>query len=164
MTSYILNTHIHKIRFRIDKDASKDYMDKWEQLKYRCENGDNKYIIDKMKTYCKLEQNKIIPYLQRCEGGMGGDCNIENKQIRFRMVMEDWKKYLPDYMDNDIILHEIINGKNEKWSYEELDDFIYALTKTFNYYLGTNCVNGVIELYNKDCLGDDYLDSDDDLE
>lgn len=161
MTNYILNTHIHKLRFCIDKDAPKDYMNKWNKLKYDCENGGNKYIIEIMKTYCKLEQNKNIPYLQRVEGGIGGNDNIKNKQMRFRMGMEDWKKYLPDYMDNDIILQEIINGNTEKWSYEELDDIIRALTKTFNYFVGSECIKGVIELINRDSLSDDYLDSDD---
>lgn len=34
-----------------------------EKIKYDCEKWDNKYIIEKMKTYCKLNENKNIPYL-----------------------------------------------------------------------------------------------------
>jgi hypothetical protein len=150
---FILDTHKHKLRFRIDADTPKDYMKRWKNLKYKCEDGDNKYVIETMKSYCRLETNKILPYLQRCEGGVGGNDNIKNKQIRFRMVMNDWR------MDNDIVFDKIYNTDTEKWSYEELDDLIYALTKTFNYFVEGENVNGVIEMTNRN-----YLDSDDEDE
>jgi len=141
---FILDTHIHKFRFRIHADAPKAYIDRWKKLKYNCEEGDNKYVIEKMKSYCKLESNRDLPYLQRCEGGIGGNDNIKNKQIRFRMGMV----IIPRYMDNDIVFDQIYNTTIEKWSYEELDDLIYALTKTFNYFVEGEIVNGVIEMTN----------------
>ena len=63
-----------------------------------------------------------------------------------------------NYNDKDIILDRIINTNTEKWSYDELDDLIYAFTKTFNYFVKSECVNGVIEMSN-----DNYLDSDDEF-
>jgi hypothetical protein len=158
---FILDTHIHKLRFRIDADASEEYMNRWKKLKYKCEEGDNMYVIEKMKSYCKLESNRDLPYLQRSEGGIGGNDNIKNKQLRFRMVMNDWRLYIPSYMDNDIVFDQIYNTDTEKWSYEELDDLIYALTKTFNYFVEGEMVNGVIEMTNRETLSDNYLDSDD---
>jgi hypothetical protein len=128
-------------------------MNRWKKLKYDCDNGDNKYIVEKMKTYCKLESNKTLPYLQRTEGGFGGNDNIMNKQIRFRIC---WSN-----IDNDIILDQVDNTETEKWTYDELDDIIRALTKTFNYFVESECVNGVIEISNKKSMSDDYLDSDD---
>ena len=122
-------------------------------IKYDCDNGNNKYIVEKMKTYCKLESNKTLPYLQRTEGGFGGNDNIMNKQIRFRIC---WSN-----IDNDIILDQVDNTETEKWTYDELDDIIRALTKTFNYFVESECVNGVIEISNKKSMSDDYLDSDD---
>ena len=112
-----------------------------------------------MKKYCKLEQNKNIPYLKREEGGIGGDNNNTDKQIRFFRL---YSKSI-NYNDKDIVLNQIINTNIEKWSYDELDDLIYALTKTFNYFVKSECVNGVIEISNKKCLDDNYLDSDDEL-
>ncbi len=56
------------------------------KIKYDIDNGDNKYIVEKMKTYCKLESNKTILYLQRAEGGFGGDDNIMNKQVRYFVI------------------------------------------------------------------------------
>ena len=156
---YILETHNHKLIFRIDKDAPKDYINRWEKIKNDCEKKDNKYIIEKMKTYCKLEQNKNLPYLQRDEGGIGGDNNIINKQIRFFRL---YSMHL-NYNDKDIVLHRISNTNTEKWTYDELDDLVYAFTKTFNYFVKSNCVNGFIEMSNKKCLNDNYLDSDDEF-
>jgi hypothetical protein len=150
---FILDTHIHKLRFRIDTDAPKVYMNRWKKLKYDCDNGNNEYIVETMKTYCKLESNKTLPYLQRTEGGFGGNDNIMNKQIRFRIC---WSN-----IDNDIILDQVDNTETEKWTYDELDDIIRALTKTFNYFVESECVNGVIEISNKKSMRDDYLDSDD---
>ena len=91
---FILDTHIHKLRFRIDTNAPIDYMNRWKKLKYDCDNGDNKYIVEEMKTYCKLESNKTLPYLQRTEGGFGGNDNIMNKQIRFRICWSNIDNHL----------------------------------------------------------------------
>ena len=156
---FILETHNYSLIFRIDKDAQEDYINRWKKIKYDCEEDNNKYIIEKMKKYCKLEQNKNIPYLKREEGGIGGDNNNTDKQIRFFRL---YSKSI-NYNDKDIVLNQIINTNIEKWSYDELDDLIYALTKTFNYFVKSECVNGVIEISNKKCLDDNYLDSDDEL-
>jgi len=156
---FILDTHIHKLRFRIDTDAPIDYMSRWKKLKYDCDNGDNNYIVEKMKTYCKMVSNKTIPYLQRTEGGFGGNDNIMNKQIRFRICWCNSNN--SQISDNDILLDQVNNTETEKWTYDELDDIIRALTKTFNYFVESECVNGVIEISNKKSMSDDYLDSDD---
>jgi hypothetical protein len=99
-----------------------------------------------MKEYCKLEQNKTLPYLQREEGGLGGNDNDENKQIRFRVgIMTPWQR------DDDIIMDQITNGENEIWTYEELDDIIYGFINYANdEIMGCECISGFIELKNKD--------------
>lgn len=149
---FILETHNHSLIFRIDKDVPEYYVNRWKKIKFDCEENDNKYIIEKMKTYCKLEQNKNIPYLHREEGGIGGNNNIINKQIRFFRL---YAKSMPlNYNNKDIVLDQIVNTDTEKWSYDELDDLIYAFTKTFNYFVKVECVNGVIEMSNKKCLYD----------
>ena len=142
----ILNTHIHRLVFRIDNDAPKEFMDRWKDFKLKCESGESKeqkYILEQIKENCKLKQNKELPYLKRSEGGLGGDDNKLNKQIRCR----DYELIqLPQYIDNDIIFDEIINTKQEKWTYEELDDIIYGFTKVANEIVEAECVNGFIEL------------------
>ena len=53
------------------------------------------------------------------------------------------------YNNKVIILDQITNTDAEKWSYDELDDLICAFTKTFNYFVKSECVNGSIEMSNK---------------
>jgi len=147
----ILNTHDHRLVFRIDNDAAKEYMKRWEEFKLKCESGDNEHIVVQMKNYCKLEKNKTMPYLNRAEGGMGGDNTAKHKQIRFRFSRL-WGRQAPRYVDNNIVFDEIMNTKQEKWTYEELDDLIYAFIKTANYNVKAECVGGCIELKNYDYL------------
>ncbi len=148
----MLDNYNHSLIFRIDNNAPKDYINRWKKIKFDCETHDNKYIIEKMKTYCKLEQNKNIPYLQREEGGIGGNNNTINKQIRFYRLRQSIPIH---YNDKDIVLDQIYNTNTEKWSYDELDDLIYAFTKTFNYLVKADCVNGVIEMSNIQSLDED---------
>lgn len=104
-----------------------------------------------------------MPYLKREEGRLGSDDNTIHKQIRFRHIFKEKQMNgsIPYYKeDKSIIFNEIISTDNEKWTYNELDDLIYAFIKTANYYMGTECVSGYIELINKKTLSDHYLDSD----
>lgn len=154
----ILNTHIYELRLYIDIDVTSEYKKLWNIFKTKCENGDNKNIVEQLKSYCKLNINRDLQYLKRVEGGLGGNDNLENKQIRFRYYMGN-----NDYRykrDNDIILHEIISTEEEKWSYDELDDLLRAFIKTANFNVKTDCVNGCIVMFNKKMLGDYYLESD----
>lgn len=140
----IIETHLHKLRLRIDNDAPNNYMKRWKDFKYNCENGNNKHIVEQIKEKCKLEQNKNLHYLNRAEGGMGGDDNIKNKQMRFRINNHLSK------MDNDIVIDEIYNTKYEKWTYDELDDIISAFIEVADDYVNTNgSINGCIEMTNE---------------
>ena len=94
----ILNTHIYKLRFKLDFDATEKYIKKWNKIKEESETSDNKYLVEEIKNNCKLESNKNLPYLQRNEGGLGGNNNQNNKQIRFRFNFNSYK------FDDDILL------------------------------------------------------------
>jgi hypothetical protein len=153
----ILNTHIHELRFYIDKDAPSNYMKRWNCFKTKCENGENKQIVEQVKSYCKLIVNRDLPYLERAEGGLGGGNNLTNKQIRFRQSQICLGNYSND---NDIILHEIISTDNEKWTYDELDDLLYAFIKTANFNVQADCVKGCIGMINKKMWGYYYIESD----
>jgi hypothetical protein len=142
----LLNTHLHELRIFMDKNSPSEFMKRWDKFKTKCENGDNKQIVKKLKTYCKLEINRELPYLERAEGGLGGNDNLTNKQIRFRKHKISFGKPSDD---NDIILHEIISTKNEKWTYDELDDLLSAFIKTANFFVKADCVNGYIAILNK---------------
>ena len=161
----LLNTHNHRLVFNLDGDAPEKYIKKWNKFKIECESGDNQHIVEKIKEYSKLEKIKNMPYLKRQEGGLGGDNNIIHKQIRFRHIFKGQQfngGNIPYYKKDDtyIIFNEIVSTDIEKWTYNELDDLIYAFIKTANYYMGTDCVSGYIELINKRSFLENYLDSD----
>lgn len=153
----ILDTHIYKLRFKLDFDAPNNYIEKWNKIKEESETTNNEYLVEEIKNNCNLESNKNLPYLQRNEGGLGGNNNQNNKQIRFRINFNSKK------IDNDILLY-VLNSdlKNEKWSYEELDDILRSFIKVLNKKMSCECVNGCIEIFNKNMLDDNYFDSETD--
>lgn len=151
----ILNTHNHRLVFCIDDDAPEEYIKRWNEFKLKCESGKNKHIVEQIKEYCKLETNKALSYLNSMEGGMGGDNNTIHKQLRFR-------NSIVGINDNHIIFDQVMNTNIEKWTYDELDDLIFAFIKTANYNVKADCVGGYIEMRNNDSYSDNYLDSDSD--
>lgn len=137
--------YIYHLRIRIDGDAPPDFMKRWKNLKEVCEynknNKNNEDIIMLIKEICKLEQNKNLPYLNRCEGGLGGDDNTTNKQMRFRTYRQ--------VMDNDIVFDNILGAGTEYWTYEELDDIVSAFIKIAETYVQAECISGCIEAIGK---------------
>ena len=152
---YILDTHTYELCFKLDLDAPNKYIKKWNEIKYESETTDNKYLVEEIKNNCKLESNKNLPYLERVEGGLGGNNNQINKQIRFRFNFNSNK------LDNDILL-SVLNSdlKIEKWTYEELDDILRSFIIVLNKRMSCKGVNGCIEIFNKAMYNDDYFDSD----
>lgn len=136
----LLDNYIHQLRFRIDTDAPPKYLNKFKKLKYEIENLNNQHFSFQIKEKCKLLINQNLNILDRFEGGLGGDNNITDKQIRYRT-----KPYYQN--DNDILIY-VQNSNIEKWTYEELDDIILSFIKVCNNYMDTKCVNGCIELIN----------------
>jgi len=149
---YIPDNYTCKLRFCIEKWATKKYKEKWiNKLKKICDGGseNNKYISKLMLSKCSLDSNKNLPILNRSEGGIGGNDNLTNKQIRYQdSIMDELKE---DYNENDIKLN-ILNSNVEKWTLEELDDILKAYTKVFNEYMCEKCTIGTIELVNNNLL------------
>ena len=143
---YFPDTHSVQLIFKIDNDAPVKYLNKWNELKQNCESGNNEDIIYDIINNCNLESNKFLPYLERSEGGIGGNNNLINKQIRFRngKYITPW-----DGKDEFIVFTQIYNTEHEKWSIEELDDIIGAFIKVANKYVNSECVRGFMKLYKK---------------
>ena len=152
----IPDTHIVRLRFKIDNDAPKEYMNRWNTLKKDCEyNNDNEteLIVKEWLAICKNETIRNLPYLNRSEGGIGGNNNKKHKQIRFRPL----ENILSFRTDNDIVF-DVSNTNEEKWSFDELDDLIYGFIKFSNKYVMADCIKGIIEMVNKNSIYDDYLE------
>ena len=139
------DTHMIQLRFKIDSNLPQEYINRWLNLKSICESGENKEIVKDWLYNCKLQSVKNMPYLNRCEGGIGGDNNHINKQLRFRE-----KAFYSMYINNDIVIDNIISGENEKWVLEELDDLIRGFRRIANNYVGADCIKGCIEMISID--------------
>ena len=135
MTRISISTHEYRLRFSISKIASTQTMQSWMELKALCESGRNKEIVLQIKEMCQLEQNQNLPYLNRVEGGLGG----ENKQIRFA---HGFFAKFSNWYDNDIIMDNIF----DTWSYEELADLTNAFVKTAESYCPNALIRGCIEM------------------
>jgi len=92
------------------------------------------------RSHCKLQSNKNLPDLDRVEGGLGGNNNKINKQVRFNMD-EGWFK-------KDSIGIIVCNSEDEKWTAEQLDDLLQAFVKTCNAIIDADYINGCIVLTN----------------
>ena len=144
--------YVYKLRISIDKDAPPDYMKRWLDFKNKCEGGggENKHIVERIKQSCSLQENKNLPYLNRSEGGMGGNNNSINKQIRFRRK-KPWMSYCLWQYDNDILMDQIYCTDTEKWTYEEISDLLSAFIKVSENYIGSEgCIRGWIEMTPQD--------------
>lgn len=138
-------TYVYKLRFSLDKDAPLMYTKRWLTLKKKCEGGINKHLLENIAKLCLLKSNQNLPYLKRCEGGLGGDDNTINKQIRFRSDIE--YMHFIYLQDNDIVMDQIYNTDTEKWSYDELGDLLCASIKVFeNQIQCEDCIVGRIEM------------------
>ena len=149
---YITDTHRVQLRFKLDFMAPPPWRNRWLELKSKFENMyQMKDIVMREKVeeilkLCKLEEMKKMPYLNRAEGGIGGD-GKQNKQIRFRSASySSW-----DAKDHDIVFQTIDNTETEKWSLDELDDLIQAFeTYAAKYVEEPECVSGTIEMRKRD--------------
>ena len=144
--------YVYKLRISIDKDSPPDYMKRWLDFKNKCEGGggENKHIVERIKQSCSLQENKNLPYLNRSEGGMGGNNNSINKQIRFRRK-KPWMSYCLWQYDNDILMDQIYCTETEKWTYEEISDLLSAFIKVSGNYVGSEgCIRAWIEMTPRD--------------
>lgn len=145
----LLKNYKHVLRFTLSKylfENVKIY-NKFKELQKELEYYNNN--IDEFSknilANCKLESNKLLPILNRCEGGFGGDDNLNNKQIRYRNILfNDYYDKLSKY-DSDIILN-VYNTLKEIWTYDELNDIVQAFIITAEDYIGCECIHGCIQL------------------
>ena len=148
----INNNYLYQLRFHIDSDSP--HIDKWQTLKHSCESGNNQDIVKQWIIECIENSNKCLPYLNRFEGGLGGNSNNVDKQIRFRNYELWHPTHIPK--DYDIVMDKILNTEQEQWTYNELDDLIFGFIKMANKYKGNNGVYGSIQMINKH-LNHDYF-------
>lgn len=132
------------LRFMMDNDAPKEFVKKWEVFRSVCE-GDkeiNNEVSVRWTELCRLASNRALPILHRCEGGLGGNSNGTDKQIRYRMSLDPLRK-LDDHIL--IYLYDSDDG-TDVWTDVEIRDLLNAFAQLANeeYGCGGGC-RGILQ-------------------
>lgn len=80
---------------------------------------------DSWRRNMKLKSNKILPNLDRCEGGMGGDRDTFNRQLRYPIYFSDNISSIRICLKNPKNLKS-----NDFWTNEEIEDLISSFILT----------------------------------
>ena len=124
------------LQFKIHSHAPHRYINRWFELKKKCERGNTKELATEWLQNCQLEKNQALPFINRGAGILG----CPKKYISFRLKLVEW-------WQNDvfIVFDQIHNSYPEKWSLEELDDLRYAFQKLCNEYVKADLVKGYLK-------------------
>lgn len=143
-----------QLEFTLEQIAPEKYHDKWKTLAKTLRIADittediNNLLLS-VKNYCVMETNKNLDILDRGEGGLGGNSNANDKQLRFYVDLNVVKNMNSCVDDVIINVFNSDNGKS-RWTLSELSDLVNAFSKTFSDYMTEdNCVKGKIILTNK---------------
>lgn len=115
------------------EDTTTFEWNKWKELRklFNCcltDEIDEKrrsQIYKEWLSYTTIESNKELPILDRCEGGLGGDNNIKNKQIRG--IFQNPQPFPNN--EKEIIFNVYNADEDDEWSFEELKDIINAFER-----------------------------------
>jgi hypothetical protein len=113
--------------FKITEKCKNNFRGMIKSEKYKT----SEFLLKVVKN-CNLESNKKLPLLNRTEGGLGGDSNTENKQLRF---FENYN--IKNMKSIRIILYNSYNEK-EIWTNEEIYDFTASFVEILNLELKFN--------------------------
>ena len=113
-------------KFKIQSNTSRRYINRWNDLKYKCEHGNTKELAAEWLQKCQLETNQALPFINRGGGVLGSP----KKYISFRLKLVEW-------WQNDvfIVFNQIHASPPEKWELKELDDLRFAFQNLCNAYV-----------------------------
>jgi len=103
-------TSILRASFSLVMDQSPDHTTQLKQL------------VKMWLRECKIESNRDLPFLNIAEGGLGGDSNQHNKQIRFHIDDDSIQA------EERELVFDVFHAEagTEKWSVGELIDLVQA--------------------------------------
>ena len=76
------------LQFKIHSTASFCYINRWNELKKKCEAGNTKDLAAEWTRNCRLKKNKSLPFINRGAGILGHP----QKYIGFRAKSIEWQK------------------------------------------------------------------------
>ena len=126
-----------KLTFKIQCNAPRCYIDRWNNLKDTCEHGATQEIATKWTQKCNLKSNQKLLFVARNGGVLGNS----KKYIGVRLKLVEW-------WQNDvyIIFNQIHASHPQKWTLEELDDLRFAFQTLCNDHVKGNYVKGVLQI------------------
>lgn len=143
MADYISDYHSKRrvsLRFSPYANMPNKLLKKWNDLKTKCHGSQhkNEEFMERWIECCQLDSNQQLLILNRSEGGIGGDDNRKNKQLR---MYDDYDGNKSRYNSTpsdytDIIVCEMTNGTDEQWTDEELKDLIDSFLQMVAEYIG----------------------------
>jgi hypothetical protein len=128
------------LEFTLNYDASEDYINRWQEIwtkLYDWQNNINynTHLFHEWTSNCKIDSNKNLKILNKYEGGLGGNINEKNKQLRIERLCNDINinniKKLHKCLPIKICFFDSWN-KNEVWTIDELTDLIRSFIISLN--------------------------------
>ena len=147
--------YAHLLRFRLYSDAPPKFRALYKQAYDDIVSDDKKRFNPYLHMWIGLLDEEQIgtnidrQYLNRAEGGIGGDDNRQNRQIRFATArsMEHQTSFLKF---GEITLRaEPSDNKRCKWNIEELVQFGEKFKEVLESSVGSNCIDFYIAV---DCV------------
>ena len=141
-----------QLRFSLHSDAPHEWKRRWTALKGSCEKGDCDQVVRAwvhVLTTHHIGSVTDRQSLDRIEGGIGGNQNTTDRQIRFCTA-----RYLGLKGGDDLVLRaeDSSNGENV-WTTEDLLQFGRALKSALCHQLqGGDCVTLRVALEDEDDL------------
>lgn len=146
------------LKFMFRSDNPDLHIDNWRQIRselYPFNIKKKNALLENVQYNFNSETNKSLPILKRHEGLLGGDSNVNNKQLR--LIPEEYPHNRQYYKDNEVIgcsnSYPILisyfdsGNKEEVWSEDDLDDIIQSFKKTLYDVLHKKCKLDDISLY-----------------
>jgi hypothetical protein len=145
-----------RLRFVLHSDAPPEFRRRWGAIqKTIADDGDEEKRRATMADWvghCRLATNRKLPFLCRCECGIGGDGTSTDKQIRFRFCFGTWKEFKRESRGDPhgIVADCITDGTGDAaaWSYDELADLVRTFCARASVWMGSGavCVDGFIDV------------------
>ena len=149
-----LNEHTHNgtylMRFRLHSDASLEHRGCYNKIYMEILSNDRAMFDKYIYAWMSMLKEKHIgtetdrKYLDRFEGGIGGNSNNTNRQIRLHNDYEllcTWHKY------NEITFQAVPSDNGEStWDTNELLEFGNAFKEVLETYMNSRCIDFYIAI------------------
>lgn len=132
------------LSFQCNPRIPERYIEKWILIKKNIEERGGGYLVKEdiyniWRGFCELDSNKNLPDLHGHEGGIGGDDNRTDKQMRFGVDNSGYNFITISVSHPDL-------GPS-KWTFPELTDLVQAFVKTLNQLMGDTVCCGFIKVF-----------------